>query len=178
MNAKRWIALSLILAISFITICAEGRGCWGQQLSERVDTVSGSSGGGGGGGGGGSGGVVIAAPSNLVMTVEVNAQQNTRRIVLSWADNSNNETGFIIEWKNGVDGVYSGVGGVGANVSTIASQWSTIEVSFPPGSPNNYYRVRAYILDPLTNAFTYSGYSNEVIVDPNLPVIEPVLGNV
>ncbi|MBI4833974.1 MAG: hypothetical protein HY811_04035 [Planctomycetes bacterium] len=53
MKTKKWITLGITLVISFATICAEGRGCWGQGLVENKDgrygsdTVSGSSGGSG-----------------------------------------------------------------------------------------------------------------------------------
>ncbi|MBI4833923.1 MAG: hypothetical protein HY811_03775 [Planctomycetes bacterium] len=49
------IACCLIM-IASLSIGGEARGCWGQELSERVDTVSGSSGSGDGSRGGGGGG--------------------------------------------------------------------------------------------------------------------------
>jgi hypothetical protein len=68
MKIKRWITLGLILAISLITICAEGQGCWGQKIydKEGIDTGSGSSRGGGGGGSSGGGGGGSSAESSPV----------------------------------------------------------------------------------------------------------------
>ncbi|MBI4833922.1 MAG: hypothetical protein HY811_03770 [Planctomycetes bacterium] len=69
MKVKKCIIIWLILVISTITICAEGKGCWGQELSERVDTVSGSSGAGGGSSGGGGGGSGSSGGGNPVVLV-------------------------------------------------------------------------------------------------------------
>jgi len=39
-------------------------------------------------------------------------------LVLSWIDNSNNETGFLIDRKTGVNGTFAQIAAVGANVTT------------------------------------------------------------
>lgn len=80
-------------------------------------------------------------PSNLAATAISSSQIN-----LSWQDNSNNETGFKINRKNGINGTYS-TATVGANVTTYSD-------SVSPGS-TYYYAVYAY------NAYGDSAYSNE-----------------
>jgi titin len=82
-----------------------------------------------------------AAPSNLV----ARAVSNTR-ISLTWADNSNNETGFTIEMST--DGVnYTQVATVGPNVTGYTATGLLPLTTY-------YFRVRAY------NAAGNSAYSN------------------
>ena len=54
-----------------------------------------------------------APPSNLTITSLL-----SNRVSLSWADNSNNETGFKIQRKTGVTGTYTTIGTEAANVTT------------------------------------------------------------
>jgi hypothetical protein len=82
-----------------------------------------------------------AAPSGLVAS-----QGYPGQVVLSWADNSNNETGFSIENLSGVT-----FGTVGANVRTTT-------VNNLSGGYTYSFRVRA------KNGSAYSGYSNTVSV--------------
>ncbi|MDI6791402.1 MAG: DUF2341 domain-containing protein [bacterium] len=96
------------------------------------------------------------APTNL------NAQAfSSRQIDLSWADNSNNETGFKIERKTGAGGTFSQITTVGANVTSYSNTGLDPNTTY-------CYRVRAY------NAVGGSGYSNENCaatpdVAPNAP---------
>lgn len=84
-----------------------------------------------------------ASPSNLSTGVITVIQIN-----LSWQDNSNNESGFVIERKLGISGTYAQIAIVGPNV-----------ISFPDlgVAPNTQYcyRVRSY------NANGNSNPSNE-----------------
>ncbi|MBI1744256.1 hypothetical protein HYR54_14475 [Candidatus Acetothermia bacterium] len=84
-----------------------------------------------------------ASPSNLSTNVASVIQIN-----LSWQDNSNNESGFVIERKLGISGTYAQIATVGPNV-----------ISFPDlgVAPNTQYcyRVRSY------NANGNSNPSNE-----------------
>ncbi|MBI4837631.1 MAG: fibronectin type III domain-containing protein [Nitrospirae bacterium] len=84
-----------------------------------------------------------AAPSNLIATPISSTQIN-----LSWTDNSNNETGFKIERKLGVDGTYSQIADVGANATTYADAVLLIGTVY-------YYRIKAY------SSVGDSDYSNE-----------------
>jgi hypothetical protein len=83
-----------------------------------------------------------AAPSALAATAKT-----TSKIVLSWTDNANNETSFLIERCKGLNcSAFSQVASVGANVTTYSS------ASLRSGSYYSY-RVRA------TNAVGTSAYS-------------------
>ncbi|MEW6416696.1 MAG: fibronectin type III domain-containing protein [Nitrospirota bacterium] len=83
------------------------------------------------------------SPSGLTATAVSSIQIN-----LSWTDNSNNETGFKIERKEGVSGIYSQIATVGTNITTYP------DIGLTPGTIY-YYRVRAY------NEGGDSNYSNE-----------------
>ncbi|MEK7238573.1 MAG: fibronectin type III domain-containing protein, partial [Nitrospirota bacterium] len=82
-------------------------------------------------------------PSGLSATAISSSQIN-----LSWTDNSNNETGFKIERKIDVGGIYSQIAIVGANVITYSDTGLTAGTTY-------YYRVSAY------NSFGDSAPSNE-----------------
>lgn len=87
---------------------------------------------------------VPASPSGLV------ANSNpSGGVDLSWTDNSNNETGFKIERKTGIDGTYGQIYVVGVDTTTFS------DTGLQPNK-TYYYRVRAY------NSSGNSDYSNEV----------------
>src|SRR6185369_13485830 len=69
-------------------------------------------------------------------------------ISLTWADNSNNETGFQLERKPGVSGIYVLVASPGANQTSYTD-------SGLQSSTTYYYRIRAI------NSVGSSAYSNE-----------------
>ena len=72
-----------------------------------------------------------AAPSNLVATVVSATQVN-----LTWADNASTETGFTVQRApvtNGVPGTFTGIDGVGANITAYID---------PTLSPNTTYAYR------------------------------------
>lgn len=83
------------------------------------------------------------APSSLIA-----AAISSSRIDLSWTDNSHYETGFKIERKTGVNGVYEQIGTAGANAIAYSNTGLLAGLTY-------YYRVRAY------NASGDSLYSNE-----------------
>ncbi|MEW6173209.1 MAG: fibronectin type III domain-containing protein [Bacillota bacterium] len=87
-----------------------------------------------------------AAPSNFTAT----ATSGTT-VVLSWTDNSNNETDFSIERKKAGEAYDAVLVVLGANSTT-----HTDPLAYP--GTTYYYRIRAH------NAFGYSSYSNEVSV--------------
>ncbi|HJQ71399.1 MAG TPA: PA14 domain-containing protein [Blastocatellia bacterium] len=84
-----------------------------------------------------------AAPSGLVATVASASQIN-----LTWFDLSNNENGFSIERKAGVEGQYAEIGTTNANVTSFSDTGRSPSITY-------YYKVRAF------NGAGYSGYSNE-----------------
>jgi hypothetical protein len=93
-----------------------------------------------------------AAPSNLTATSVA-----SRRVVLSWTDNSSNETGFVIQ-RSSNGNSWSQVGTVGAGVTTYTDNGVSKRKTY-------YYRVYAY------NSFGNSAYSNTVkVVTPNVGV--------
>lgn len=87
---------------------------------------------------------VPAAPTNL--TASYNSI--TRTFTLNWADNSNNESGFNVQFSYS-GSAFSDLANVGANVRTYTSGPS------PTAGPYQF-RVRAY------NGNGYSGWSNVV----------------
>lgn len=99
-------------------------------------------------------GPVPEAPSNLVAkTVSASC------IDLTWRDNSNNETGFIIERKT-EDGDYSQVATVKANVTSFSNKGLKNDTEYT-------YRVRAY------NSFASSPYSREASAVTGTPPAAP-----
>ncbi|MFM1770570.1 MAG: hypothetical protein RJA22_3099 [Verrucomicrobiota bacterium] len=83
-----------------------------------------------------------AAPGSLVATA------GKQKVTLTWKDLSNNETGFKIERSTtGLEGSFTQVATVGANVTTYAQSKLTTGVRY-------YYRVRSY------NTTANSAYSN------------------
>ncbi|MGI5882945.1 MAG: fibronectin type III domain-containing protein [Dethiobacteria bacterium] len=85
---------------------------------------------------------VPAAPTKLLATVV-----SGDKIMLTWVDNSHNETGFKIERKTSGGG-YTQIATVGANTTVYANTGISAGTSYN-------YRVRAY------NAVGNSAYSNE-----------------
>ncbi len=85
----------------------------------------------------------IAAPTNLVATAN-----STTQVSLTWQDNDLQEEGYKIERKTRINGSYSIIDSVSANVESFTDN-SVV--------PNNvyYYRVYAYI------SYVNSFYSNE-----------------
>ncbi len=85
-----------------------------------------------------------AAPSGLTATASGPAT-----ISLTWTDNSNNESGFLIE-RSSDDVNFTQIGSVGVNVTTYGDSGLSSQATY-------YYRVRA------TNSYntvSYSAYSN------------------
>lgn len=101
--------------------------------------------------------IVIAAPSAL------NASLSGTTATLTWSDNSNNETGFLIERKTAA-GSYTQIGTVGAGVETYTNSGLANDTQYT-------YRVRA------TNGTVTSDYSNtdSVTTAPTLPTAPSAL---
>jgi FtsP/CotA-like multicopper oxidase with cupredoxin domain len=94
--------------------------------------------------------VVLAAPTNLSATA-AQRNRNSATVTLNWADNSTNETGFLVQRADNVTftlGVVNAT--VGANVTTLSQTL--------PRARSYYYRVHAF------NDTTQSGWSNIVNV--------------
>ncbi|MBR9677759.1 MAG: DUF2341 domain-containing protein [Nanoarchaeota archaeon] len=87
----------------------------------------------------------LTAPSGLSATVQTSKPLNSGlgKLVLSWSDNSNGESGFKVERK--VDGgSYSQIGTVGAGVITYTDDNLADNTLY-------LYRVRAYASSPACN---------------------------
>ncbi|MFL5242206.1 MAG: fibronectin type III domain-containing protein [Gemmataceae bacterium] len=94
------------------------------------------------------------APTNLSASAAAGA------VNLAWTDNSDNETGFKIERKTDVNGIYSQVALVDANVTNFA------DVGLSNGT-QYFYRVRA------TNSGGDSSYTNEANATTPTPPVAP-----
>jgi autotransporter-associated beta strand protein len=92
------------------------------------------------------------APSALTTTTMA-----TNRIDLSWTDNANNETGFIIARKTGAGGIYTQIATVGSNVTSF------IDTNGLLANTVYYYRVAA------TNISGLSPFSAEALGTTVLP---------
>ena len=91
-------------------------------------------------------------PSNLVLSI--NAQG---KIVLTWSDNSSNETGFIIERKTGTNGTWAALPGVSSNTTTYTDTTVAVSTTY-------CYRVRT------SNCAEYTA---EVCITTPLPCPNP-----
>ena len=96
-------------------------------------------------------------PSRDLVPMRPTGLSSSWNCTLTWTDNSNNETGFKIEYRRPKKSTVNHakwipLGEVGANVSSFGTTCQ---------STGRYYRVRAY------NSTGNSGYSNEVLGPPN-----------
>ena len=89
---------------------------------------------------------IPAAPSGLRITSVTSGS-----VILAWTDNSNNETGFKIQRKQGATGTYTQIGTPGANATTYTDN----DTALLDGT-QYYYKVSA------TNSAGDSPFSNEV----------------
>ena len=89
---------------------------------------------------------IPAAPSGLTITSVTSGS-----VILAWTDNSNNETGFKIQRKQGATGTYTQIGTPGANATTYTDN----DTALLDGT-QYYYKVSA------TNSAGDSPFSNEV----------------
>ena len=96
-----------------------------------------------------------AAPSGLIVSA------NNGNLVLTWADNSTNETSFQIE-RHLESGAYALINEPAANITT----WTNTGLS---GSHTYYFRVRA------RNSLGFSAYSNEVSIIHSISVTPSTL---
>src|SRR5438552_2221438 len=87
-----------------------------------------------------------AAPSGLTVTTITSSS-----VSLAWTDNSNNETGFKIQRKQGATGIYTTIKTTAANITTYTDSDSALL-----DGTQYYYKVCA------TNSAGDSAYSNEV----------------
>jgi len=87
------------------------------------------------------------APSNLSAVFK-----SSTSVILTWQDNSSDETGFAIYRKDGINGSYT-------EIKTVSSNATTYTASLPNSCVDYYFLVRAY------NSYGESTDSNEVKAD-------------
>jgi hypothetical protein len=97
--------------------------------------------------------VVPLAPTNLA-----GSNPETTRVLLSWTDNSTNETGFKIERKAG-SGNYSTIGSANADITNFIDT-GVID--------NTSYTYRVYAYNSVGSSITYT---NEFIIKAKLPTV-------
>jgi large repetitive protein len=89
---------------------------------------------------------------------------STSQIDLTWSDNSDNETGFSIERKEGESGTYE-------EITTVAAGTVSYSNTGLDATTSYYYQVRAF------NLAGYSGYSAEAYATTlGPPMLAPNLG--
>ncbi|MBI4243260.1 MAG: fibronectin type III domain-containing protein [Planctomycetes bacterium] len=109
-----------------------------------------------GGNGGDSGNFAPGAPNSLKLSV-----LSLSEVLLTWKDNSNEETSFVIERKAGAESVYELLATVGSNV--ISYKDSTLESNI-----EYFYRIYAKVF------IFSSAYSNEVSVKTSNVIKIPI----
>lgn len=99
----------------------------------------------------------VKAPSNLMAT-----EQKKESISLSWTDNADDESGFIIEVSTDNQSFIE-AGRVGADVVTYTATSLTPETAY-------YFRVKAYNGDGVESVYTAT-LATETIGDPSAPLL-------
>jgi len=94
----------------------------------------------------------VADPTALAGSVASSSQ-----IDLTWTDNANNETGYQVERKTGVGGLYAQIASLAANTTSYSDTAAVAEA-------DHFYRVRA------SSAYAVSAYSTEAnLIAPAAP---------
>jgi len=96
---------------------------------------------------------VVEPPGNLQRTSYV---ESPRSITLAWQDNSNNESGFLIEWSADGGITWSEFGQAGADVTSFSG-------SLPGEQVLYLFRIQS------TDGTDVSGYSNVISVEGTNP---------
>lgn len=99
--------------------------------------------------------VVVEPPGNLQRTSYV---ESPRSITLAWQDNSNNESGFLIEWSADGGTTWSEFGQAGADVTSFSG-------SLPGEQVLYLFRIQA------TDGTDVSGYSNVISVETRIQTL-------
>jgi chitodextrinase len=104
-------------------------------------------------------GTVPAAPSGLVAMAASSSQIN-----LTWQDNSNNESGFIVQRASSSSGPWAQIGIVGANVASCAHTGLTASTTY-------FYRVCAYNASGNSVFSSVTSATTPALVDTTAPSI-------
>lgn len=110
--------------------------------------------------------ITLQAPSNLTARLSTDNGDNPPSVLLSWQDNSGNESGFIIDRAQ--DAAFT------QNLRTGASIPVNVHIDVDdPYEPDSgsvalyYYRVRAYIAGATPADEVRSAFSNTVSINPS-----------
>jgi len=95
---------------------------------------------------------ILNAPTNLKYEV-----LSDTKITLTWKDNSNDETGFIVERKIGADGTWT-------EISTLKANTTSYTLSGLNAYTQYFFRIKAY-----SYKYNSNSYSNEVEVSTGIP---------
>jgi len=95
---------------------------------------------------------ILNAPTNLKYEVV-----SDTKITLTWKDNSNDETGFIVERKIGADGIWT-------KIATLSANTTSYTLSGLNPYTQYFFRVIAY-----SYKYNSDSYSNEIEVSTGIP---------
>ncbi|HHW00871.1 MAG TPA: hypothetical protein GXX36_15140 [Clostridiaceae bacterium] len=95
---------------------------------------------------------ILNAPSNLKYEVI-----SDTKITLTWKDNSNDETGFVVERKIGADGTWT-------EISTLKANTTSYTLSGLNAYTQYFFRIKAY-----SYKYNSDSYSNEIEVSTGIP---------
>jgi len=97
----------------------------------------------------------LNAPSNLQYSVS-----SPSEILLTWVDNSSNESGFKVERKTGIEGDWTDVATLSENTTSFSDTGLTEFTQY-------YYRVKAY--NTTYSSVSYSNITDVVLGVPKAP---------
>ncbi len=95
---------------------------------------------------------ILNAPTNLKFEVV-----SDTKMILTWEDNSTDETGFVVERKIGADGIWTEIARLSANTKSYTLSGLNPYTQY-------FFRIKAY-----SSKYNSNSYSNEIEVSTGIP---------